>query len=76
MDWKLYLSYYFTTATGLLTTGTAIGAVQYIVTGDDLFFTVALVGMLVAQSNIENPNIVVIDKEQFLKQQEQEQEEA
>lgn len=68
---KLYLNYYLGTATGLLTFGACIGAVNFLVTGNELFFTTFLVGMLVAQSNIENPNIVVIDKEQFLKQQEE-----
>lgn len=68
---KLYFNYYLGTATGLLTLGAVIGTVNYLITGNELFFTVFLVGTLVAQSNIENPNIVVIDKEQFLKQQEE-----
>lgn len=71
MDWKLYAQYYFTTATGLLTVATLVGAIEFLVTGDDLFFTVSLIGMLVAQSNIENPNIVVVDKEQFQKQEQE-----
>ena len=69
---KLYFEYYLATATGLLTTGAVLGALQFLITGEKLFFVVSLIGMLVAQSNIENPNIVVIDQEQFEKQMESE----
>lgn len=70
-DLKTELTYFFCTATGLLATGTLLGAVLYVFTGKGLFFTTCLVGYLVSRSNVENPSVIVVDKEQFKKQYEQ-----
>ena len=70
-DLKTEVMYFFCTATGLLATGTLLGAVLYIITGKELFFTTCLVGYLVSRSNVENPSVIVIDKEQFQKQEDE-----
>jgi hypothetical protein len=69
---KTEAAYFFCTATGLLATGTLLGAVLYVFTGKELFFTTCLVGYLVSRSNVENPSVIVVDKQQFQKMQEDE----
>lgn len=64
-----YLSYILGTATGGLLLYLLIGLAAALYTSDPVYWFVAFGAFLVDRASAEKTNIVVIDKEEYLKQE-------